>query len=117
MSAVNIDLSYLNTISGGDMEFVKELLGMFLTASQEEIWNIEKHYQNNALSEMSNAAHKIKAPIQMLGENTLADLVIKIEHIGKHHEGIDQVPALIEQLKQHLANVLVEVERILKTLE
>ncbi len=116
MHQVNVDLSYLNTIAGGDTAFVKELLGMFLTTAQEEIDNIERHYQDGTLSDMSSAAHKIKAPIQMLAENTLADLVIRIEYIGKHKENEEELPELINQLKQHLSKVLIEVEKVMNNL-
>lgn len=116
MNAVNVDLSYLNTIAGGDKDFIRELLGMFLTASQKEVDNIEIHFKNGALSEMSSAAHKIKAPIQMLAENRLAELVIRIETIGKHQEHIDELPTLIEQLKEHLKKVLIEVEKVMNTI-
>lgn len=112
MGEVNIDLSYLNTVAGGDAAFVSEMLGMFLNSAPVDVESIVSHYNNNNLELMSSAAHKIKAPIQMLAEHVLADVVIKIEQIGKHNEGVEQLPELIAQLQNRIALTLVEVQRI-----
>lgn len=112
MDEVNIDLSYLNTVAGGDAAFVTEMLSMFLSSAPVDVQNIITHYNDNNLELMSSAAHKIKAPIQMLAEHVLADVVIKIEQIGKHNEGVEQLPELITQLQSRIALTLTEVQRI-----
>lgn len=116
MSAVNIDLSYLKTIGGNDNEFIKEMLLMFLNSAPAEVVGIEQFYHNGQFPQMGSAAHKIKAPVQMIGEQVLADLVIRIEMIGKTGQNTDEAPGLIKQLKEHMAQVVPVVEALVKTL-
>jgi HPt (histidine-containing phosphotransfer) domain-containing protein len=105
-----LDLSYLRSVAGDDEEFVKEMLSMFLNTSPIELNNIETHYQGGNLQMMASCAHKIKAPVQMIGEPILADLILQIETIGKKGEGHDRLPDLIEKLKAETALVIKEVE-------
>ncbi|MCU0422007.1 MAG: Hpt domain-containing protein [Bacteroidia bacterium] len=109
MSSEKIDLSYLLTVGGDDMEFVREMLDMFLNSAPIEVNNISTHFASGDYQAMASAAHKIKAPIQMMGEHEMADIIIQIETIGKNNEGIAELPNLIAKLKIELEKVIVKI--------
>lgn len=116
MSAVNIDLSYLKTIAGNDSNFIKEMLRMFLNSAPDEVMNIERFCSEGQFPQMGSAAHKIKAPVQMIGEQVLTDLLMRLEVIGKSNQQTEEAPALINQLKEHMKQVVPVVEELISTL-
>lgn len=107
-----IDLSYLKTIAGDDDVFIQEMLQMFLNTTPPELENIEKFHAGGDLHMMGSSAHKIKAPIQMLGDETTTNLLIRIEQIAKSGEEKEQLPALVAEIKERLALLIEEVREM-----
>lgn len=110
MSAEKIDLTYLNSVSGGDNGFVLHMLDLFLSSVPPEALVLEKVISEHDLYAIGRSAHRMKATIQMIGEQELASVVMKIEKIGKTGEGADALPILLESLKQLLQIAVVKVE-------
>jgi HPt (histidine-containing phosphotransfer) domain-containing protein len=108
-----IDLTYLKAIAGDDEVFINEMLNMFLTTTPPELINIEQFYQAGDYHMMGSAAHKIKAPIQMLGDETTTNLLIEIEHIAKSGQNREKLPDVIGQVKNRLTALLSEVQNLL----
>jgi HPt (histidine-containing phosphotransfer) domain-containing protein len=74
-----IDLTYLESIAGGDQTFIHEMLNMLLSSTFTEMDAIKRHSAAAQWVELGNLAHKIKAPIQMLGVPLVSDLILQIE--------------------------------------
>ena len=110
MSTTKIDLSYLKTIGGNDHAFIKEMLGMILKSVPKEIENMQQHFDNANYMMMSSAAHKIKAPLQMITNNDMIDLIIRIETIGRKGLEVNEIPELLNQLRLLFEVVEAEIE-------
>lgn len=108
-----IDLTYLKTIAGDDEVFINEMLNMFLTTTPPELINIEKFYQAGDYHMMGSAAHKIKAPIQMLGDETTTNLLIEIEHIAKSGQNKEKLSDIIGETRNRISTLLSEVKELL----
>lgn len=99
---IQLDLSYLNTISGGDKAFINDMLKMFLNTTFPEIELLKKHANDQAWELFGSTAHKMKAPIQMLGVPVVSDLVLELEQIGKHRTDLDTVPSKVQTLEGYI---------------
>lgn len=110
MSKTKIDLSYLKTIGGNDNVFIKEMLGMILKSVPKEIENMQQHFNNGNYMMMASAAHKIKAPLQMITNNDMIDLIIRIETIGRKGLEMNEIPQLLNQLRLLFDVVEAEIE-------
>lgn len=110
MSKTNIDLSYLNTIGGNDYVFIKEMLGMILKSVPNEIEFMEQHFNKGNYTLMASAAHKIKAPLQMIANNNIIDLIVSIETIGRKGLAVNEIPQLLAQLKEQYKAVSADIE-------
>lgn len=110
MSKTNIDLSYLKTIGGNDYVFIKEMLGMILKSVPIEIENMQQHFDKGNYMLMASAAHKIKAPLQMVTNNNLIDLIVSIETIGRKGLDVNEIPQLLAQLKEQYNSVHADIE-------
>lgn len=110
MSTTKIDLSYLKTIGGNDHVFIKEMLGMILNSVPKELDNMQKHFDSGNYMLMASAAHKIKAPLQMITNNDMIDLIIRIETIGRKGLEMNEIPQLLNQLRLLFDVVEAEIE-------
>ena len=110
MSTTKIDLSYLKTIGGNDNVFIKEMLGMILQSVPKEIENMQQHFNNGNYMMMASAAHKIKAPLQMITNNDMIDLIIRIETIGRKGLEMNEIPTLLAQLKEQYNTLHTDIE-------
>jgi hypothetical protein len=113
MKQININLAYLQEIAGGDEVFVKEMLEMIASTTPLEVQNINTYYNDKEYFMMASTAHKIKAPIQMLGDEYAVELLLKIEQMAKNDVAKDELPALVETTIAHLNGIVSEVERML----
>ncbi len=111
-----IDLTYLNEISGGDSNFIKEMLELYVstTATEGNLYDELLSQQN--YEGIGNLAHKMKAPIQMLGANQLFNLIKSLEKYGKEGSNLDQFPGLISEIKKQIAISIEEINGILSTM-
>lgn len=112
-----IDLSYLKEISGGDNSFIKEMLELYVTTTAAEADLFSDLYQNNDLEGIGHLAHKMKAPIQMLGATDLFNAIRLLEKYGKDRSNLAEIPGLIDLVKQQISDSITEIEEIKTTLE
>lgn len=110
-----IDLTYLKEISGGDTSFIKEMLELYVNTTATEAVLFRELYEKRDLSGIGHLAHKMKAPIQMLGANELYNLIRTLETIGK--EGVDspEIPGIIDRVNQNVTESIDEVNNLLAT--
>jgi HPt (histidine-containing phosphotransfer) domain-containing protein len=109
-----IDLTYLETISGGDQSFIHELLNMLLNSTFTEVAILTQHAKNEEWSLLGSTAHKIKAPVQMLGVKEVSTLIEEIEQQGKNQKDTASIPAKVELLERYMADLQQQVEELLK---
>lgn len=116
MNIAKVDLSYLKTIAGNDHVFIKEMLGMILKSVPKEIENMQQQYNAENFLLMASAAHKIKAPLQMIAEDGMVDLIMQIETIGRKGLDVAEVPQLLNRLKKRFDEVSLAIDRTINTL-
>jgi HPt (histidine-containing phosphotransfer) domain-containing protein len=69
-----VNLGYLEEISGGDTNFQKELIGIFLTQIPEFITNMHKFLIEKEIEELAKEAHTAKSSV----------LIFMMEETGKN---------------------------------
>lgn len=111
-----IDLSYLQEISGGDASFIKEMLELYINTTAQEANLFNDLLQRNDWEGIGHLAHKMKAPIQMLGANDLFNTIRTIENNGKNGTDLHEMPALIEKVQALVKESITEIEALIPTL-
>lgn len=111
---IKLDLSYLESISGGDRAFIDDMLKMFLTSTFPEVAHMEAQAQNGQWELMGGTAHKMKAPMQMLGVPEVATLVLELEQSGKNKTETEHAVSRINQLKEYIKELETEINRYLQ---
>lgn len=112
----NIDLTYLNEISGGDSSFIKEMLDLFINTTAIEVNEFDQLLAAGNYEGIGQLAHKMKAPIQMIGASELFDKVKNLENSGKTHNNIENIPNMINEVKVKIANLTTDIKELLATM-
>ncbi|MFN4082189.1 MAG: Hpt domain-containing protein [Bacteroidia bacterium] len=111
-----LDLTYLNEISGGDVGFVKEMLQLFVNTTALEANQFNEFVASQNWQAAGSLAHKLKAPIQMLGANELFDLVRNIEQWGKEGINTQNIPIAVTRVKELIDTLTNEINEVIPTL-
>jgi HPt (histidine-containing phosphotransfer) domain-containing protein len=111
-----IDLSYLESIAAGDKDFIKEILGMFTKSTFPEIQVLENLSSNSEWDKLAAVAHRIKAPVQILGQIETYNLIVTLEVNAKQKANLEQIPELIATIKTQIYEINKEVEKMASSL-
>jgi len=105
-----IDLTYLNSISNNDSSFTIEMINTFLEATPESLEQMNNAMDNGDLSTVGLLAHKIKPSLTFMGINSLKELVVEIETMGKAKEGEDKLKIMVPEFISTINKALVELQ-------
>ena len=75
---LTLDLTYLNQISGGDKEFINDILKTFLEEMPKDVNKIKEGLNTNNNALIGKMAHKSKATLHLLGLEELKNFALKI---------------------------------------
>jgi len=104
-----LDLTYLNEISGGDEEFIKDMIETFLEETPSDAEAMANELKNENWTELGKVAHKLKSSIKMFGFNTLKDQVLFLEQSGKTQSNVDALPGKVEEFLTGLEAAMDEL--------
>jgi|DewCreStandDraft_4_1066084.scaffolds.fasta_scaffold228879_2 HPt (histidine-containing phosphotransfer) domain-containing protein len=94
-----VDRDYLETISGGDRDFERELFSVFVDTAGEMVHDITSAWLAQDPERLARAAHKLKGSAKSIGLTRLGQLCYSIEMAGRENEP-DRVSAeMLAELK------------------
>ena len=99
---MNIDLSYLEDITGGDNEMMLEMLNLFIEDIPSQVDKINIAVEEKNMKSLGTEAHKLKPTLQYVGLNEMYELIKKLEVIGKSGKYSKEVEVLTRQLKNKM---------------
>jgi HPt (histidine-containing phosphotransfer) domain-containing protein len=92
------NLSYLNEISGGDEEFILDMIQTFILNSPVEIALLKSLASEKKWDLIGENAHKFAPGLQFLGVIALRPVINQIEEFSFSRKNLEQIPVLIEKL-------------------
>jgi signal transduction histidine kinase/CheY-like chemotaxis protein len=96
-----MDLRNLYHISGGDEQFVKQMLESFNFTTRKGLEEMNQALKSNEWEEIASIAHKLSAPCRHLGALDLCNLMLQIESGIRKNTGIENTGTLIgESVKE-----------------
>jgi signal transduction histidine kinase/ActR/RegA family two-component response regulator len=82
-----INLSYMQEISGGDIEYEKTVTGQFLEAIPNELKEIEKAWEEKNRNRLKQVAHNLKTTVSIMGlDEQLQPYLDILEHAELNDE-------------------------------
>lgn len=104
-----LDLTYLNEISGGDEEFIVDMIETFLEETPKDVDDMRTQLEGQNWSELGKVAHKLKSSIKMFGFETLKNQVLFLEQSGKTGDNVDVLPAKVSEFLAGLEGAMTEL--------
>lgn len=94
------DLSYLNQIFQGNSAMINSIIELFLQQVPEYIGEMEDSVNIKNFQALHPLAHKAKSSIAMLGLKSMEKIVLEIEYKSKHQINMEQLPGLVDDLRE-----------------
>lgn len=107
---MQLDLTYLESVSGGDSAFIKEILQMFITHTLPDSALLKQQIEAGEWSKVSSTAHKMKSSISMLGDPELNERIIRLEQAARTTTELDQISEMYSELQMQLQKIGTLVE-------
>ncbi len=95
------DMDHALDITGGDTEFLKELVELFNADCPQKLNVISKALEDKDFKTLDEAAHSLKGASGNLGLICLHELSLKLEKMGKS-ENIDEADETFKELEEEL---------------
>lgn len=105
-SEQNFDLTFLNKISGGDKEFVVEMINTFKEIVPEFVNNSKHYLEEKDYESLSREAHKFLPGVSFLGIKHLEGDIELIEDYAKHEKNIDKLDGLLSSAIQKVSEII-----------
>ncbi len=92
------NLSYLQSISDGNSEFLQEIILTFIKQTPTLLLDMATASNSQNWKQVGDLAHKLKPNLTLLGIKQLGSLVLSIEADGRSNNSVDTLPRRVELL-------------------
>ena len=100
-----INLSSIYHISGGDEQFVKQMLISFIDSTERGFRELKGAFTNGDIQLLSDLAHKMLPPCRHIGSSDLYDSLKKVEESSQNHVTTETLEELIALAVTEFENV------------
>jgi HPt (histidine-containing phosphotransfer) domain-containing protein len=111
MEEKHYNLDYLESISGGDKEFVLDMVGTFITNVPGDIANIRSLIAAGNWQKVGEDSHRFASSLLFMGLEDLKLIAVQIEENGLGSENLEQIPGLLDKLEQGCNQIVAELKR------
>jgi HPt (histidine-containing phosphotransfer) domain-containing protein len=109
-----IDMSFINDMSGGDNEFLVQMLEIYFAAIPKEITALQEAVRNDDSNAVVFSAHKLKGSFNFIGNKQLTKMLEKIEHSCDAVSDWQYIPPLTEEVAAMSAGILAELNGVME---
>jgi HPt (histidine-containing phosphotransfer) domain-containing protein len=107
----NYSLEYLKSISGGDEEFIQDMIQTFVSSVPEELGRIKNFIDQSEWRKVGEIAHKFCSNLMYLELDNIKEIAINIETSGLAMEHTEKIPVLFEILTNACNEIIQELKR------
>jgi HPt (histidine-containing phosphotransfer) domain-containing protein len=104
-------LDYLESISGGDNDFVNDMILTFVNSVPVELNRIENAINAQDWYKAGEIAHKFGSNLMYLELNELKEIILKIESFGLEMEHTQEIPVLFKKLTEGCELIITLLKR------
>jgi HPt (histidine-containing phosphotransfer) domain-containing protein len=105
-----INIEYLDSVSGGDPQIIKEIVLMFKDQSIEVYNEMQSLLADKKYSLLGSLAHKAKSSVLIMGMNDLGLMLKTLELQAKDGIGFELYESYINRFKVETAAAVSELE-------
>ncbi len=99
-------LEYLHSISGGDIDFVNDMLQTFVANVPKELLKIRLLVEKKDWDSVGAESHRFASNLVFLELESLREVAIEIENISTAQRKTEKIPDLLKRLEEGCSNVI-----------
>lgn len=111
MSGKRYDLTYLNSISGGDEEFIIDMIQTFIGNAPAEIKEMKRLFEEQSWSKLGENAHRFAPSLQFLGLKNLKKVINQIEENAFGKVDAVQLGANLNKIEDECSVIIEELKK------
>jgi HPt (histidine-containing phosphotransfer) domain-containing protein len=105
------DLTFLNKISGSDINFIREMIATFKEVAPAYLKKAAHYLENNSIDALSRETHRFIPGVSFLGAKHLEEDLMKIEEYTKKYENLESVPGLLNSVEEKIRGLIESFDR------
>lgn len=110
------DTAYLEEISNGKIDYIRQIVELFMKQTPGDIDILNTHIQNQDWDEVNRQAHYLKPTLIYVGAKDMYQQVLSIEQLAKQREKLDTLPGIIADIQHNLQILYKELDDYLEKL-
>lgn len=112
-----LNLSYLNDVASGSVEFMVEMIDIFLEQTPGYFDTLTQAIKDGNWQTVADVAHKIKPTLAFMGVDKAKDDMQAIELKARGRTDLESIEPEFIKLKATCANLFAQLENYKKELE
>lgn len=109
-----INLDYLNEISEGDQDFIREMISLFIVNTPISLEEIRHSFEKNDFVKLKSEIHKLKSSFNLLGIEQVSQCIISIEKELERGGNNEKLKKQLNEFDELSHESLDEVRSIMK---
>jgi HPt (histidine-containing phosphotransfer) domain-containing protein len=109
-----INPDYLDTVAGGDVQIISEIVGMFRTQAAEIFQEMKILHEKSEFVQLGMLAHKAKSSVAIMGMNDLAVMLKTFELSAKEGKDKELYYSYIERFGNETKAAITELDDLVK---
>ena len=105
------DLNYLRTMSGGDENFISEMIELFREQVAEYREQMPELLKAKSYVDLSKMAHKAKSSVAVMGMTEMADLLKELEMLANKGQEPERYEEMVSIFLKQSELALSELDR------
>jgi len=105
-----INIEYLDTVSGGDLEIIRDIVTMFKDQSVEIYKEMKSYFAEKKYVSLGLLAHKAKSSVLIMGMNDLGSMLKTFELNAKSGIEPEMYESFITRFKTETDSAVKELE-------
>jgi len=89
------DLSMVQSVSGGDENFIKKMVALFIETVPQNMLDLKNALQEENWDQVGKTAHKLKSTIDSMGIKSIRQEIRAVEANARAKESLDQMALLV----------------------
>jgi HPt (histidine-containing phosphotransfer) domain-containing protein len=105
------DLSLVQSVSEGDVEFLKKMVLLFIKTVPQNVEELRKALQTENWDQVRKMAHKLKSTVDSMGVKSIRDDIRLVESNAKDLKSLQDIPNLVLKIEMVISECIVQLEQ------
>ena len=106
-----IDLTFLQSFTGGNKEKIAKYINLFLQACPEQLAKMNERLAERDYPGLRATAHTLKPQVIYMGMKKGEEMVKRIESMAGEQRDVEQLPALVAEFEAHCQAAIGELKK------